>query len=114
MKAKNEVKNIFLGKKVLMLFIIFGLIAFAGTVGSLGFSPDITGNTRAFVSVIGVAFWPLWIYLMFPLAIIAGITGTSNLVFGAPYFFYIQILYFYSLSVIIAWAWDKINTQKKV
>lgn len=118
---KETIKHFFKPDwKKIPVFVIFMFIAFAGHTQSWVFSGKDAGLPKPplFDLLRPFPFWVIWILLLLPLGLISNVIVAvggygADFIMGGPFwlFWIIQSVYFYTVSCLISFIWDKLTRK---
>ncbi len=101
----------------LLITAVLLLIAYGGYVQSQGFTERDAGQpalplAHLFESI--PHLWELWVLLLAPLALTLRLAGVEQLFNTGPVWFFwtVQLLYFYVLSCVIIFFWNKLARRR--
>lgn len=119
---KEAIKQFF--KPDLRKIIIFGIfmfIAFAGYTQTWVFSGKDMGLPKPpiFDILAPFPFWVVWLFLISPLALLSNLIVAiggynADFIMRGPFWFFgiINLIYFYVLSCLIIFIWNKLRRRK--
>lgn len=107
-------------RKILIL-ALFLFIAFAGHVQSWAFSGEDTGEPKPpFYDLFKpFPFWVVWVVVIMPLILLSELIVKiggykADFIMRGPslFFWVVQVIYFYILSCLVIFIWDKLIKSK--
>ena len=103
----------------LLITVVLLLIAYGGYVQSEVFTEKDAGQpalplSRLFEPI--PHLWELWVLLLAPLAYILRLAGVEQLFNTGPAWFFwpLQLLYFYLVSCVIVFSWNKLARRSSL
>ncbi len=95
----------------IILFVIFLLIATAGSIQSYAFTngEQFGMSKPMFYDILRpVPFWPMWMYLLLPLFLVSAPLSLLGLNLSrSPIFFPVNIIYFYVLASFMVFSYER-------